>query len=183
MHSLIRITPWEHFGQPRMHSFYKQWRHNYGLQEKDPYTFYVKINPCPAEKIKMPRPLLIFSRSDYLIHIVAINSHTKRQTVQSQLIWIYTVCKCRIYPGSAGQGLKLRTNINLHILAVSSWPSILMYAAVSSECTACPCHIVGKGSQKKGSFRTYMNPDQPPHLYTDQDPSSLENWQVVPQLL
>ena len=25
---------------------------------------------------------------------------------RSQLIWIYTVCKCRVYPGSAGQGLK-----------------------------------------------------------------------------
>ena len=24
-----------------------------------------------------------------------------------QLIWIYTVCKCRLYPGSAGQGLSL----------------------------------------------------------------------------
>ena len=25
---------------------------------------------------------------------------------RSQLIWIYTVCKCRTYPGSAGQGLR-----------------------------------------------------------------------------
>ena len=34
------------------------------------------FNPCPAEQIKMPRPLLIFSQSDYLIGIVALNSHT-----------------------------------------------------------------------------------------------------------
>ena len=26
---------------------------------------------------------------------------------RSQLIWIYTVCKCRVYPGSAGLGLKV----------------------------------------------------------------------------
>ena len=36
------------------------------------------INPCHAEYmyIKMPHPLLIFNQSDYLIPIVAINSHT-----------------------------------------------------------------------------------------------------------
>ena len=36
-----------------------------------PFTY-----SCPAEYIKMPRPRLIFSHSDYLIWIVAINSHT-----------------------------------------------------------------------------------------------------------
>ena len=39
-------------------------------------ALYGYINPCPAEQIKMPRLLLIFSQSDYLIQIVAINSHT-----------------------------------------------------------------------------------------------------------
>ena len=34
------------------------------------------FNCCHAEYIKMPRPLLIFSHSDYLIQIVAINSNT-----------------------------------------------------------------------------------------------------------
>ena len=34
------------------------------------------INPCHAEYIKMPHPLLIFSQSDYLIQIVYTNSHT-----------------------------------------------------------------------------------------------------------
>ena len=54
----------------------------------------------------------IYSHSDCLIRIVAINSHTRWQTVQifrSQLIWIYTVCKGRVYPGSAEQGLKYRS--------------------------------------------------------------------------
>ena len=62
----------------------------------------------------MPCPFQIFSQLDYLIQVVDINSHTEWQTVQiqiswllrSQLIWIYTVCKRRIYPGSAGLGLR-----------------------------------------------------------------------------
>ena len=35
----------------------------------------------------MPRPLLIFSQSDCLIQIVATNSHTEWQTVQTQISW------------------------------------------------------------------------------------------------
>ena len=62
----------------------------------------------------MPCPLPIFSQSDNLIQVVDINLHTEWQTVQirsvgffrSQLIWIYTVCQNRVYPGSAGQGLR-----------------------------------------------------------------------------
>ena len=57
----------------------------------------------------MPCPLLIFSQSDYYIQIVAINVHTMANSAdpdQSQLIWIYTVCKGRVYSGSGGQGLK-----------------------------------------------------------------------------
>ena len=34
------------------------------------------INPCPAEYIRMPCPLPVFSQSDHLIQIVDINSHT-----------------------------------------------------------------------------------------------------------
>ena len=45
-------------------------------------TTLVKFNSCHAESIKMPRPLLIFSHSDYLIQTVDINSHTSWQTVQ-----------------------------------------------------------------------------------------------------
>ena len=49
----------------------------------------------------------------YLIQNVDINSHTEWQTVKiqiswSQLIWIFAVCKSRVYPGSAGQGLRVK---------------------------------------------------------------------------
>ena len=33
---------------------------------------------------------------------------------QCQVIWIYTVCKGRVYPGSAGQGLSIKLNISSH---------------------------------------------------------------------
>ena len=52
--------------------------------------------------------------------IVDINSHTgtEWQTVQiqiswllrSQLIWIYTICKGRVYPCSAGQGSSIKND-------------------------------------------------------------------------
>ena len=29
----------------------------------------IKVSPCHAKSIKMPRPLLIFGQSDFLIHI------------------------------------------------------------------------------------------------------------------
>ena len=35
--------------------------------------------------------------------------------LRSQLIWIYTVCKGRVYPGSAGQGLDEN---NLHCYSI-----------------------------------------------------------------
>ena len=62
----------------------------------------------------MPLPLLIFCQSDYLIRITAIihilnGKQCRSRSVgffRSQLIWIYTVCKDRVYPGSAGQGLR-----------------------------------------------------------------------------
>ena len=62
----------------------------------------------------MPNPLLIFCQSDYLIWIFAINSLNGKQCrsrsvgfFRSQLIWIYIVCKGRVYLGSAGQGLMI----------------------------------------------------------------------------
>ena len=36
-----------------------------------------------------------------------------------QLIWIYTVCKGRVYPGSAGQGLTL--SMYGHIQQMTNW--------------------------------------------------------------
>ena len=81
--------------------------------------------------------------SDYLIQIVDINSHTKWQTVQmeiswllrSQLIWIYTVCKDRAYPGSARQGLKYCL-YKFEFRIFKSWPlslSELMQQTTNSQ--------------------------------------------------
>ena len=61
----------------------------------------------------MPHPFQIFSQSDYLIHIVDINSHTEWQTVQIQISWLLrSVCKGRVYPGSVGQGLRIEIIIS-----------------------------------------------------------------------
>ena len=85
----------------------------------------------------MTHPLLTVSQLDSLIQIVDINSHTEWTTVQiqiswllvnranpdelaffrNQLIWIYTVCKGRAYPGSAGLGLNdkyIKVKYNTH---------------------------------------------------------------------
>ena len=72
----------------------------------------------------VPRPLLIFSQSDYLILIVAIKIHILNGTQcrsrsvgfwRSQMIWIYTVCKGRVYPGSAGLGL-ISISLKAHLI-------------------------------------------------------------------
>ena len=51
-------------------------------------TDHKDINPCHAEEIKKPCPFLTVNQSDYLIHIVDINSHTEWQTVQMQISWL-----------------------------------------------------------------------------------------------
>ena len=69
------------------------------------------FNPCHAEYIKMPHPLLFVSQSDYLIHVfIQIHILNYKQCrsrsvgfFRSQLIWIYTVWKDKAYLGSAGQ--------------------------------------------------------------------------------
>ena len=43
----------------------------------------------------LPRPLLIFSQSDYLTQTVYINLHTQWQTVQIQISWLNQI----IWPG------------------------------------------------------------------------------------
>ena len=47
---------------------------HYGLQKAFSYFL---INPCHAEEIKMPCPLLIFSQSHYLIQVFDTSSHIK----------------------------------------------------------------------------------------------------------
>ena len=61
----------------------------------------------------MPRPLLIFSQSDYLIQVVDTSLYIQWQTVQIlitwllQQIWVYTFCKDITCPDSAGPGLRI----------------------------------------------------------------------------
>ena len=38
-------------------------------------------------------------------YLMANSTNPDQLLFRSQLIWIYTVCKGRVYPGSAGQGL------------------------------------------------------------------------------
>ena len=79
------------------------------------------INPCHAELIKMPYPLLTVSESDCLIQIVDKKLYTAWQIVQIQISWllksqlirIYTVYKSQAYPGSAEQGLILKCQAKL----------------------------------------------------------------------
>ena len=83
----------------------------------------------------MPHPLLIVSQSDYLIHVDDTNSHTEWQTVHIQiigfsLIWTYTVCKGRAYPGSAGPGLK-----NLMIILWEVFSLLHKYHIRPNYCT------------------------------------------------
>ena len=72
------------------------------------FLTFVILNKC-----KMSHPLLIVSRSDYLIQVVNKNSQTEWQTVQiliswplHQLIRIYTVCKSGMNLVSVGPGLR-----------------------------------------------------------------------------
>ena len=54
----------------------------------------------------------------YKFTYLIVNSADPDQ-FRSQLIWIYTVCKGRVYPGSAGQGLKYYTNTER--AKIASW--------------------------------------------------------------
>ena len=74
------------------------------------------LHPFHTEQIKMQRPRLIFSQSDYLIRVVDQvlifnDKQCKLRSVtffRSQLIWICTVCKDRAHPVSAGPGLPFK---------------------------------------------------------------------------
>ena len=48
----------------------------------------LRVNPCLADWIKMPHPLLISSQSDYLIWLFDRNAHITWQTVQIQVSWL-----------------------------------------------------------------------------------------------
>ena len=76
----------------------------------------------------MSHPLLIFSQSDYLILIVALNLHTQCQTVQIQISWLLQkptdldlhCLQRQVYPGSAGQGLRSNCQL-IRLLDSGCW--------------------------------------------------------------
>ena len=79
----------------------------------------VLFNPCYAKQSNMPRPLLVFRQSDYLIQVVDTNSNTEWQAVQIQISWLlqkptdldlHCLQRQGIYPVSAGQGLNAIKN-------------------------------------------------------------------------
>ena len=82
----------------------------------------------------MPRLLPIYSQSDYLIQIVAINSHTYCQTVQIQISWLLQKptdldLHCLQRQGTSGFS-RTRVNLNFvlfmhcHLLFPSSFVSL-----------------------------------------------------------
>ena len=78
----------------RVNTFQKRGKNSFG-REPSPESMslflnleFWHINFCHAEWITMPRPLLIFSQSDYLIQVVDTNSNTEWQTVQIQIRWL-----------------------------------------------------------------------------------------------
>ena len=85
--------------------------------------------------MKMPRPFLIFSQSDYLIQVADTNSNTEWQTMQIQ-IWIYTVCKGRVYPGSVGLGL----------IEADWWGTCSGYSCFGEEIRKYQYFLIGKKS-------------------------------------
>ena len=104
----------------------------------------VVVNPCPAEKIKRPLPLLIFSQSDYLIQIIDINSHTSWQTVQIQISWLLQKptdldLHCLQRQGISGFS---RTRVNVAFLKKTDKPS--------SFCSKLPSYL----SQQVFAFYT-----------------------------
>ena len=132
----------------------------------------------------MPCPLPIFSQSDSLIQAVDINSHTEWQTVQIQiswllkkptgsaLIWICTVCKGRVYPGSAGQGLnyfqnhlpsrKVTWNIKPYLLwkIKKTKKKILKYVCSKQQCflqISQICHKVQDSTCRSLQKQAYSN--------------------------
>ena len=68
---------------------------------------------------------------------------------RSQLIWIYTVCKDRVYQGSAGQGLRDR-------VVSEKWLSLLiyedLYKILSHRRTKIECSLVK--AKKKSKYET-----------------------------
>ena len=105
----------------------------------------------------MPRSFQIFSQSDNLIQIFYINLHTEWRTVQiqiswllrRQLIWIYNVCKGRVYPGSAGQGLSKYLNSDFYALCTFKTSKISIVTSQISRKSSTGCDRSLRGHYQK----------------------------------
>ena len=92
---------------------------------------------------------LIFNQSEHLIKVVHIYSKLNDKQCRSrsvgffrsQLIWIYTVFKGWIYPGSARQGLRVNSPIHLihiyHKNVFVSSDSVLFLSAFLNDINVC----------------------------------------------
>ena len=116
----------------------------------------------------MSQPFQIFSQSDYYIQIGDINSHTEWQTVliqiswllRSQLIWICTVFKGKVYRGSAGQGLRQlpphcwsRCLVMMVCTRCCSWRNILSCCCCCDISISCCCCCQCRNSLNRCSRR------------------------------
>ena len=85
---------------------------NFFFEKTSCRTWITRLTFAMLKKIKMTHPLLIVSQSNYLIQIHLRNDKQCRSRSVgffSQMIWIFTVYKDRVYSGSAGQGLIVRS--------------------------------------------------------------------------
>ena len=90
---------------------------------------------------------------------------------RSQLIWIYTVCKARVYPGSAGQGLKERQFKWIPTRYAFIVCSICSSTALSTLLRSCQaslflCVAVLRPSQPNGVMSSPVS--LPNHTFTGQ---------------
>ena len=95
----------------------------------------------------MPCPFQIFSQSNSLIQIVDINSHSEWQTVQIQISWLLQkptdldlhCLQNRVYPGSAGQGLRL---LKVFILLTDLLIQLIKHGKETAEVIIIPRRII-----------------------------------------
>ena len=85
MHLHFKMLFYESWGLVKLYLIINSTRTQQKLSTFDCFQLPSEFNACHAESIKMPRPLPIFSRSDYLIQFIDINSHAEWQTVQIQV--------------------------------------------------------------------------------------------------
>ena len=120
----------------------------------------------------MPRPLLIFSQSDYLIQFFVINLHTWWQTVQIQISWLLQkptdldlhCLQNMVYPGSAGQGLTVFVEFQTLFFVIcwicpasaNSYSSLSIGTGLSKQCR--PKQMLQKRMNDHSLYSVYQWP-------------------------